>query len=154
SSGSTTTWADAANDAAEVINLKGGVSGLPANGLTWYANNAEIDGLASGGSPSEILWRSDLGNSNDLERAHYPPTLYGNGRINPTQNLVDAFPMANGYPISDAGNSSYNSANPYTNRDPRLRFYIQVNGSTAGPSNTTINTAVDGPTNDALNKVE
>lgn len=154
SSGSTTTWADAANDAAEVINLRGGVSGLATNGLTWYANNIEIDGLASGGSPAEILWRSDLGTSNDLERAHYPPTLYGNGRINPTQNLVDAFPMANGYPIADAGNSGYSSANPYTNRDPRLRFYIQVNGSTAGTSGTTIITAADGTTNDALNKVE
>lgn len=154
SSGSTTTWEDAANAAAEVINLKGGVSGLAANGLTWYANNSEIDGLASGGSPAEILWRTDLSTNNDLERNHYPPTLYGNGRINPTQNLVDAFPMANGYPISDAGNSGYVSANPYTGRDPRLQFYIQVNGSTAGPSSTTINTAVDGGTNDGLNKVE
>ena len=33
-------------------------------------------------------------------------------------------------------------------------MFILVNGGTAGPNNTVINTAADGPTNDALNKVE
>ena len=47
------------------------------------------------------------------------PSLYGKGRVNPTQNLVDAFPMANGYPINDV-HSAYDPANPYANRDPRL----------------------------------
>lgn len=66
-----------------------------------------------------------------LEQAQFPPSLYGSGQINPTQNLVDAFPMANGYPISDAA-SGYDSQNPYTNRDPRLNLYIVVNGTTMG----------------------
>lgn len=149
-------WIDAANYAGEVINLKGGVSGLAANGLTWYSNSAEIDALSAGVNPAEILWRSDMGGSTDntLEKQYFPPTLFGNGRINPTQNLVDAFPAANGYPIADVTNSDYNSATPYNNRDPRLKLFILVNGGTAGTGNTTIYTSVDGGTNDGLNKVE
>lgn len=61
--------------------------------------------------------------------------------------------MANGRPITDAA-SGYDASNPYAGRDPRLRMFILVNGGTAGPNNSMINTAADGPTNDALNKVE
>lgn len=153
SSGNSTTWADAANYAAAVINLKGGTSALAANGVTWYYNKAEIDALADGANPAEILWRGNYATNGDLEAANYPPTLYGNGRINPTQNLVDAFPMANGYPITNAS-SGYDATKPYLNRDPRLQTYILINGGTAGPNSTAINTAADGTTNDALNKVE
>lgn len=153
SAGNTTTWTDAANYAAAVINLKGGVSSLASNGLTWYYNKSEIDALADGANPAEILWRGNYSSNGDLEAANYPPTLYGSGRINPTQNLVDAFPMANGYPVTDAM-SGYDATKPYLNRDPRLQTYILINGSTAGPGNTAINTAADGTTNDALNKVE
>ncbi|WP_173820207.1 RagB/SusD family nutrient uptake outer membrane protein [Niastella vici] len=152
-SGTSTTWADAANYAAAVINLKGGVSALAANGTTWYSNASEISGLADGANPGEILWRGNYGDNRDLEQSNYPPSLFGSGRINPTQNLVDAFPMANGYPIADAA-SGYDAANPYNNRDPRLKQYILVNGGTAGPNSTAINTAADGTTNDALGKVE
>lgn len=154
SAGNTTTWTQAANYAGAVIALKGGVNGtIASNGLTWYSNTAEITNLKDGANPPEVLWRNNYGDNRDLEQANYPPTLFGNGRINPTQNLVDAFPMVNGYPISDA-NSGYDPANPYTNRDPRLRTFILVNGGTAGPNNTVINTTADGNTNDGLNKVE
>lgn len=151
--GNTAKWEEAARAAGVVIDLKGGISGIDPKGHTWYDKDAGIDNLGSGVNPSEIIWRTDKGNSNELESAHFPPTLYGQGRVNPTQNLVDAFPMANGYPISDQTNSSYNENSPYDNRDPRLKHYILVNGSTAGVSNTVINTAENSPTNDGLNKV-
>lgn len=154
SGGNTTTWEDAANYAAEVIDLNNGVAGLAQDGETWFANTAQINSLGGGVNPPEILWRTDLGGpSNGLEDQNYPPTLFGDGLVNPTQNLVDAFPMLNGYPITDPA-SGYNPANPYANRDPRLLQTVVVNGSTAGPNNTVINTAVDGGTNDGLNKVE
>ena len=73
--------------------------------------------------------------------------------MNPTQNLVDAFPMANGFPI-DHPDSGYDPTNPYANRDPRLLEFIVVNGSQMGPFNETIITAVDGGTIDGLNIVE
>ena len=81
-----------------------------------------------------MLWRNGKNtNSYDLEVAQFPPSILGGGQINPTQNLVDAFPMANGYPITDP-NSGYNAQDPYKNRDPRLNLYIVVNGSTVGNS--------------------
>jgi hypothetical protein len=149
--GSTVTWEQAANYAAEVLNRIGGVSGLAPNGGTWYSKDSGIDGLASGVTPAEIIWRSDNGQSLDLERDNFPPSVYGLGRVNPTQNLVDAFPMVNGYPITDPL-SNYDPTNPYANRDPRLTKYIVVNESQQGPNNTPIITGVYGTTNDAINK--
>ena len=146
-------WTAAANYAAEVLNLNRGLDGLATNGVTWYNNTAEINGLGEGVNPPEVLWRGNISNNRDLEVAHFPPTLFGNGRLNPSQNLVDAFPMVNGYPISDAVTSGYNQADPYANRDPRLRQFILVNGSTAGVNNTVINTSANSPTNDGLAKV-
>jgi len=154
SAGTTTTYANAADYAATVLDLIGGVSGLDSKGLTWYANTTDIDAISAGSNPAEILWRAGLTTDATLEQNNYPPTLYGKGQVNPSQNLVDAFPMANGFPITDAANSGYDPQNPYNGRDPRLATYIVVNGSQAGPSNSIITTAADGTTNDALGKVE
>jgi len=142
SEGTTFTWGNAANYAAEVIDLYGGISELdPAGGLFYLRTNANRINLAASRDQSEMLWRGSLSTSYDLEQDNFPPSLYGNGRVNPTQNLVDAFPMENGYPITDATNSGYDPANPYANRDPRLTDYIVVNGSTL--SNEIINTSTN-----------
>jgi hypothetical protein len=151
SSSSGVSWEQAANSAGEVLTLNGGVGGLAPNGQTWYTNTDQIAQLGGGSNPPEILWRGDVGNNNDLERDHFPPSLNGNGRLNPTQNLVDAFPAANGYPIENPA-SGYNANAPYTDRDPRLTTYVLVNQGTAGVNNTAITTAADGATIDALNK--
>lgn len=63
--------------------------------------------------------------SNSWEYAYYPPSLYGSGSCNPSQNLIDAFPCSDGYPISES--PLYNSEFPYQNRDPRLAEYIFYN---------------------------
>jgi len=47
------------------------------------------------------------------------------GSIAPYQNLVDAYEMKNGKRINEAG-SGYVAANPYENRDPRLKMTIKV----------------------------
>lgn len=149
------TWEDAANAAAKVIDFAGGVSGLAPNGLTYYADNAEISALKEGANPQEMIWRENFSDNNSSqEEENFPPSLFGNGRINPTQNLVDAFPMANGYPISDAANSGYDPANPYAGRDPRLELYIIHDGSTAGVANSVINTTSASGTDDAIDKIE
>ncbi|AFL84729.1 RagB/SusD family protein [Belliella baltica DSM 15883] len=154
SQGNTTTWADAANFAADVLDLNNGVSGLSPTGLTWYSNAGEINNIGGGVNPSEILWRASLGGpTSNLEAAHFPPTQFGNGLLNPTQNLVDAFPDANGFPLTHPS-SNYDPNNPYANRDPRLNEFIISNGRTAGPNNQVINTAADGGTNDGINRVE
>lgn len=133
-------WADAANAAALIIDYLGGINGIDPNGVTYYANTAEIDGLGQGVNPREIIWRENIATNNTTqEEQNFPPTLFGTGFMNPSQNLVDAFPMANGYPINHP-ESGYNETNPYANRDPRLSKYIIYNGSTAGVSNTVIHT--------------
>jgi hypothetical protein len=50
------------------------------------------------------------------------------GGMCPTQNLVDAYEMKNGKPISDP-TSGYNAQSPYTDRDSRLDKSILHNGS-------------------------
>lgn len=151
SQGSSVTWADAANAAGAVLDLNGGISGIASKGLNWYskANSDEIAGLALGSNPPEVLWRTNVGDADNLETENFPPSLYGNGHVNPTQNLVDAFPMANGLPITDP-NSGYDAKKPYANRDPRLNMYIVVNGSKIGSA--TIYTKV-GKTKDGLDNI-
>ncbi len=153
SAGSDVSWEEAANRMAEVLNGLGGnpISNLDPLGNKWYADNATIRDLPAGVNPKEILWRGNKDENLSLEQDNFPPTLFGSGRVNPTQNLVDAFPMLNGYPISDP-NSNYDPANPYVGRDPRLALYIVYNGSKAGSQNTVITTAADGTDNNALNK--
>jgi hypothetical protein len=148
----TTTWEDAANYAGDVLKINGGVSGLAANGETWYSNASVMNNIAGGSNPPEILWRGDINANTDLEQQNFPPTLFGKGEINPSENLVDAFPMQNGYPINNP-DSHYDPDVPYSGRVPLLAKYIVVNGSAEGPQNNTINTASDGNTNDALNRV-
>ncbi len=151
------TWTDAAAAAATVLNRIGGVSGMSKTGYRWFMEKDEIDKrVQSGLCPAEIIWRGDRTNGTEdwniglnQEKDNYPPTLYGKGRINPTQNLVDAFPMANGYPI-DMAAGNYDSSKPYENRDPRFYEYILYNG--VQYHGATIETLASGSTNDAMNK--
>lgn len=156
--GNNVTYEQAANDAAKVLDRIGGVSGMSATGHNWFMQTQEIDNLGSGACPAEILWRGNRTNGTDdwdlglnQESDNFPPSLYGKGRINPTQNLVDAFPAANGYPITDA-RSDYDELDPYSNRDPRLDLYIIHDGSQF--KNKTINTDITTANNDnGLNKL-
>lgn len=129
SEGDLVLWEKAANLAADVIKGIGGISGLDPSGHKYY-DQTQVDkiNLSKNIDQKEIIWREPLYQANSRESANFPPSLFGDGNVNPTQNLVDAFPMANGYPISNpAGN--YNPANPYAGRDPRLALYIVYNGS-------------------------
>ncbi|GAF02758.1 SusD family protein [Saccharicrinis fermentans DSM 9555 = JCM 21142] len=78
-------------------------------------------------TPQDYLFRR-YHNNNSLENRNLPPAFWGNGRTNPSQNLVDAFPMANGYPITDPA-SGYDPQNPFTGRDPRLDNTVIYNGA-------------------------
>ena len=137
------TYEQAAQYAAASLKFAGGVSGMAQDGWNWFANTKMIDNLgATDPNPAELVWRGNIGKSNSMESDNFPPSLYGKGRVNPTQNLVDAFPMANGYPIT-ATAAGYDAKNPYENRDPRLKAYIIVNGDTQGAAGSVINTASD-----------
>ena len=120
------TSAEAAKLCANVLKRIGGLEGFDPTGNTLYKNKTKLEPSAS--EMPEILWREDRHKNAVQERENYPPTLYGSGRTNPTQNLVDAFPMRSGRPITDA-NSGYDPKNPYANRDPRLENCVLYNGT-------------------------
>lgn len=144
SEGDIVKWERAANLAAVSINGIGGTTGLDPVGHRFF--NADLVKVANVhlNPQKEILWRTSKNPSDGRENNNYPPSLFGSGRINPSQNLVDAFPMANGYPITDAL-SGYDPANPYANRDPRLSLYVVYNGSVM--RGKTIKTGVGGGVN-------
>ncbi len=121
------TSAEAATLCAKVLKRIGGLAGFDPTGNIWYKNTEKLKPEAS--EMPEILWREDRHKNASQESENFPPTLYGNGRVNPSQNLVDAFPMRNGRPITDAS-SGYDPQNPYANRDPRLADNVIYNGTT------------------------
>ena len=153
--GSGVTWDDAANRMAEVLKGLGSnpIAQMDPVGHHWYTEYEAMKKWEAGYNSPEILWRSNKGGDDAtsdggcIEKQNFPPSLYGNGRVNPSQNFVDAFPMADGTPISES--SSYDPQNPYENRDPRLALYVVTNGSKM--SGQTIITAEDGTNDDALN---
>ena len=148
------TSAEAATICASVLKRINGLEGFDRSGNTWYKNKTKLSPEAS--EMDEMLWREDRHNNNDQEKSNFPPTLYGGGQVNPSQNLVDAFPMNNGRPIADP-KSGYDPQNPYANRDPRLANNIIYNGMTF--KKAVIFTGMDMPNEDSkyednLNNVE
>ena len=119
------TSAEAATLCANVLKRIGGLEGFDMTGSTWYKNKKMLEPSAA--EMPEILWREGSHSQDtDQEKDNFPPSLYGAGRVNPSQNLVDAFPMRSGRPITDP-NSGYDPQNPYANRDPRLDDNILYN---------------------------
>ncbi len=115
------TWLQAAEAAASVMTDNGGLTNITA------AKSADLEFYKTFGS-SEILWASSrVQSKTDLGKANFPPSLFGEGGTNPTQNLVDAFPMLDGTPFNPTLN---NTVSQYTGRDPRLAKYIVYNGLT------------------------
>lgn len=83
---------------------------------------------------SEIIFgrRADR-ESSGMETSNFPAGLENcKGGNCPTQNLVDAYEMADGKPWDQS--AFYDPANPYANRDPRLAATIAVNGETGWPA--------------------
>ncbi|WP_158655288.1 RagB/SusD family nutrient uptake outer membrane protein [Flavivirga eckloniae] len=120
------TFAEAAKAAKDVIDIIGNT--LP----NVYNINNISQAYYNNDQNGELIMRRVSGNQNGdngLEKGHFPPGagLEGKGRCNPSQNLVDAFPMANGYPITN-GVSGYDENNMYQNRDPRFYMTVMYNG--------------------------
>jgi hypothetical protein len=72
---------------------------------------------------SEHIFQIMMNTGRFYEGYLLPASRGGQAYSYPTQELVDAFPMANGKLINEAG-SGYDEAKPYSNRDPR--FYVSV----------------------------
>jgi len=136
----TYTYQMAAEAAADLMNNNSGLTNVtPANSIhVEYYNDPNVPNL--GNTHPEVLWYSTrINSSNTWEVSNYTPSLFGNGLTNPTQDFVNAFPMADGTPTPDL---VINSATPYAGRDPRLAKYVLYNGATftRGAQVVTINT--------------
>jgi len=77
-------------------------------------------------TPDEYVFRIFY-NNNGMENRNLPPAFYGDGQTNPSQNLVNAFPSINGYPIGHPL-ADYDPQQPYQQRDERLKRTIYCNG--------------------------
>ena len=108
---------------------------------------------------TEIIFAKQNSNNINLENNQSPvgfiaSNVKSQGLTSPTQNLVDAFPMANGLSINDPA-SGYSAASPYTGRDPRLAATVFFNG--AAWLNRTVQTyegGLDKPNNTGISQVQ
>lgn len=137
----TYTYQIAAEAAADLMGRNGGLSSVNSanSALLDFYNNPDVSNFQK--SHREVLWYSrKVENGTSWEKSNYPPSLYGEGLTNPTQELVNAFPMLNGQPTDAA---KINSGDPFSGRDPRLGKFILYNGAQfiRGDDTITINTA-------------
>lgn len=116
-------WDSAAVNAKAVMDFKLTVDNVKngfntKTGVNWF--NPNFPG---------IVFASRFSNSNDsMEKLFLPGGFQGNGSVGASQELVDAFPMSNGYPKDHPqGAALYDPQNPYANRDPRFYSIIFYN---------------------------
>ncbi len=126
-------WDSAAVNAKKVIDFKLTVDNVsggfnPQTQVNWF--NPNFPGIVFASR-----WATSNADMERMERLFYPGGFQGNGAIGASQQLVDAFPMANGYPINDPL-SGYDPDNPYVGRDPRFYSTIFYNNSQAKKGNT------------------
>ncbi len=127
-------WDSAAVNARKVIDFKMTKDVVPGNansfnpttGVAWTNPN----------SPEIIFSTRPVATNSAMESLFYPGGFQGNGAIGATQELVNSFPMANGYPITNPL-SLYDPANPYAGRDPRFYSVIFHNTAKAWRNNLT-----------------
>ena len=121
--GDITRYRKAAEYAANVIKHKLNVESTFTGGF-----DPKVAFLWSDLNSPEVVNVSAGMHTSSIEEKLYPQGFGGSAEIVPTQDLVDAFPAANGYPITDS-RSGYQASYPYENRDPRLAAAIFFNGS-------------------------
>jgi hypothetical protein len=110
-----------------------------ANGYDLIANYANIFIDESASNKERIMWRTydaittNPGRGTNIENALRPfsESSAGGGSYQPTWNLVQAYTLKDGVPITSAASSSftYDQSIFYVNRDPRLEASIAYNGN-------------------------
>ena len=119
-------WEKAAKYAKEVMDFKKNVDAAVAGGfnrrnaVNWFDPN----------SPEIVFGSRYNSGSETMEKMFYPGGFQGNGTMGATQDLVDAFGMADGYPLGESPTLAYDNQDPYVNRDPRFYSNIFYNNRT------------------------
>ena len=119
-------WTQAATTYKQVMDLKVYSLFSDYNTLFFEENNNNVE---------VIFDRQHLGGTGlaNYRESYLGPrfvygTLTGFGHVDPTQDIVDEYAMANGLPITDPA-SGYNPQNPYVNREKRFYQSIVYDGS-------------------------
>lgn len=128
-------WEQAADAANEVINYTVGENGTGGDAykLKRFTSTVNMSDLFSTNAilpqyHNELIFSTKYNNNTTIERQNAPISFGAKGLTNPTQNLVESFPMKNGKLITDP-TSGYNPDNPFANRDPRLSMTVLANGT-------------------------
>ena len=121
-------WLRAAQLAQEAL-TRGNMGGLTGTNGMVPLETARIMGTTVSSFPLNAACHNEMlfmrtANNRASEQHHSPAWWEGNAKCNPSQNLVNAYPMANGYPITDL-RSGYDPQDPYAGRD--RRFLLQIN---------------------------
>ncbi|MBQ7194689.1 MAG: RagB/SusD family nutrient uptake outer membrane protein [Bacteroidales bacterium] len=124
-------WVTAATLANAAINMAG------FGGTDFYSLKNTDLADAPTATPAEFIFRF-YANNRAMESRHFPPYYYGKANTVPSQNLVDAYPAGNGYPITDI-RSGYDPNHPYDSRDMRLYRTVYYDGSVFGNSGKPMN---------------
>lgn len=115
-------WADAAQAAQDVINLKA---------YSLYSNYSLLFDEAHENN-SEVIF--DIQYIPTTQPQPWPSSALSLSvwpTPNVTADLIDSYYMTNGLPITNSA-SGYNAQNPYVNRDPRLAASVVLPGSQWG----------------------
>ncbi len=119
-------WENAARFAKEVLDFKRTVDGSVGGGfnrknaVNWFDPN----------SPEIIFGSRYNSGSEAMEKMFYPGGFQGDGTMGATQDFVDAFGMADGYPLGQSPKYEYDDQYPYEDRDPRFYSNIFYNNRT------------------------
>jgi hypothetical protein len=104
--------------------------------LNTYSLNPVFTDIFLNQNNSERIFIRPGSNSTNIETNNGPVGFQagGSGNTSPTQELVDAFPMQNGLPVTDPA-SGYLASDPYSvlsgiKRDPRFTATVFYNGAT------------------------
>lgn len=104
-----------------------------AKSITGYSLSPTFEGLFDPANEQNEEVILSVQHTQDLYEIDFTPFmpngLGGWSSVVPTQSLVDAFEMADGRTIQEAQSAgAYDPANPYINRDPRLRASVVYPG--------------------------
>lgn len=145
--GNTALWAKAAQAAVDFMTLNNKQSNPYQLYQTGNTENDYYECFTT--NPvynNEIILSRSVWNNRQIEKVFLPVgftgSFSGNGRTNPTQNLVDAYEMKDGKRIDEAG-TTYDPANPYENRDPRLAQTVFYQGMMWGRADKEERRAID-----------
>ena len=135
-------YTDAAAAASDVMNL---------NVYSLYPAYKNLFSYAAENNSEVILDREYIksSSSNNIFNLITPNSLWpGVCQFVPTKQAVDFYQMSNGKEITDA-TSGFNPYDPYTNRDPRLKYSIIVLGDVL-PNGKIYNSKPNSGTGDAV----